>query len=108
MFEERQKLAAPLGRLRYTDEHMKTVGQSGVHTQDAHSVNFDDLLETKAWLGGPPEDTIDYLKELEERYPGLEQIVFPFPTGFTREQMKEQLTRFAAEVMPAFRKTKVA
>ena len=108
MFEERQKLAAPLGMLRYTDEQMKAVGPSGVETPNASGVDFDKLLETKAWLGGPSKDIIDYLKELEERFPGLEQVVLPFPTGFTREQMKEQLTRFAEEVMPAFRKTKVA
>jgi hypothetical protein len=45
---------------------------------------------------------IDYLKDIEARYPGLEHIMLGFPFGATAAQFKGQLTRFAQEVMPAF------
>ena len=71
-------------------------------THIAAGVDFEEVLEKRAWFAGSPEQTIDYLKELEHKYPGLENIMIGFPMGATKEQMKEQLTRFSKEVMPAF------
>ena len=48
-------------------------------------------------------DTAHLLEELEGKYTGLEQILIAFPMGATQSQFREQLTRFAKEVMPAFR-----
>ena len=44
---------------------------------------------------------------MEEKYPGLEQIMLGFPMGSTADQFKEQITRFAKEGMPAFVPQKV-
>ena len=44
-----------------------------------------------------------YLKEVEARYPGLQEIMFAFAIGTPRAMMIEQLERFAREVIPAFR-----
>jgi hypothetical protein len=46
------------------------------------------------------------LKELEDEYPGLEQIVLHWPEGMPAEDWIEQLRMFASDVMPAF--TRVA
>jgi len=108
IFEEHVKFAAPLGMLRYTDEHMKAVGPGGAARHIAASANFDEVLQTRAWLCGTPEDTVAYLEEIEARYPGVEQIAIAFPMGATTAQFKEQVTRFAKEVMPAFQKSKVS
>jgi hypothetical protein len=102
LFEEHVKFAAPLGMLRYSDEQMQATGPAGVARHIAAGTNFRAVLEKRAWFAGTPEETITYLKELEDKYPGLEQILIAFPMGSTKAQFKEQLTRFAREVMPAF------
>ena len=102
LFEEHVKFAAPLGMLRYTDEQMKEIGPGGVARHIAAGNDFRDVLNKRAWFAGDADSTISYLKEIEEKYPGVEQIMIGFPMGETKAQFKEQLTRFAKEVMPAF------
>ena len=103
LFEEHVKFAAPLGMLRYTDDQMKEIGPGGVGRHIAAGNDFRDVLNKRAWFAGDTNSTISYLKEIEEKYPGIEQIMIGFPMGETKAQFKEQLTRFAKEVMPAFR-----
>jgi len=103
LFEEHVKFAAPLGMLRYSDEQMKDVGPGGAARHIASGSSFREVLDKKAWFAGTSEDTIAYLKEFEEKYPGLEHIVLGFPMGASAAQFKEQLTRFAKEVIPSFR-----
>ena len=108
LFEEHVKFAAPLGMLRYTDEQMEALGPGGVARHIAAGNDFDDVLDKKAWFAGSPEETIAYLKGIEEQYPGLEHVMIGFPMGETKAQFKEQLTRFAKEVIPAFKPQGVA
>jgi alkanesulfonate monooxygenase SsuD/methylene tetrahydromethanopterin reductase-like flavin-dependent oxidoreductase (luciferase family) len=103
LFEEHVKFAAPLGMLRYNQEQMRATGPAGVATHLAAGSNFREVIDNRAWFAGSPEDTIDYLKEIEEKYPGLEQVIIGFPMGESKAQFTQQITRFAREVMPAFR-----
>jgi hypothetical protein len=41
---------------------------------------------------------------MEARYPGLDHVMIAWALGTPRALMIEQLTRFAQEVMPAFRR----
>ena len=107
LFEEHVKFAAPLGMLRYTDEQMKEIGPSGVARHIAAGTNFRKTLDKKAWFAGNPDSTIAYIKEIEEKYPGVEQIMIGFPMGQTTAGFKEQMTRFAKEVIPSFKCQKV-
>ena len=66
------------------------------------------MIDNRAWFAGSPEDTIAYLEELQDKYPGLEQIMIAFPMGATTNQFKDQMGRFAAEVIPHFKKQAVA
>jgi alkanesulfonate monooxygenase SsuD/methylene tetrahydromethanopterin reductase-like flavin-dependent oxidoreductase (luciferase family) len=102
LFEEHVKFAAPLGMLRYSDEQMEQTGPGGAARHIAAGTNFREVIEKRAWFAGNPEETIAYLREIEAKYPGLEQIMVAFPMGATVQQFKEQMTRFAKEVMPAF------
>ena len=102
MFEEHVKFAAPLGMLRYTDDQMKAVGPAGAARHIAASGNFEEVLETRAWFCGTPEDAIAHIQEIEHRYPGLEQIVIASPMGASKAQFHDQVGRIAKEVMPAF------
>ena len=103
LFEEHVKFAAPLGMLRYTEEQMKEIGPGGVARHIAAGNNFREVLDKKAWFAGDKDSTVSYLKEIEEKYPGVEQIMIGFPMGETKAQFKEQLTRFAKEVIPSFK-----
>ena len=103
MYEEYVKFSAPLGMLRNTEEQIKTVGPTGAVTHRASVTDFDEVLKKRVWFAGSPEEIIAYLKEVEEKYPGLENVLISYPMGPSSEQFKEQSTRFAREVMPAFR-----
>jgi alkanesulfonate monooxygenase SsuD/methylene tetrahydromethanopterin reductase-like flavin-dependent oxidoreductase (luciferase family) len=102
MFEEHVKFAAPLGMLRYSQEQMQEMGPTGAARHIAAGVDFEDVLQKRAWICATSDEMVDYLKDIERRYPGLEHLMLGFPFGATAAHFKEQLTRFAHEVLPAF------
>jgi alkanesulfonate monooxygenase SsuD/methylene tetrahydromethanopterin reductase-like flavin-dependent oxidoreductase (luciferase family) len=100
-FEEHAKFMAPLGMLRYSEEHVTAVAAR--QAQSPTGATLDNGVRNRSWLCGPAADIVAYLKEIEARYPGLEHVMIAWALGTPRELMLEQLTRFAREVMPAFR-----
>ncbi|GIS82455.1 MAG: hypothetical protein CM1200mP15_10870 [Dehalococcoidia bacterium] len=44
---------------------------------------------------GSSEEFVSYLKGIEEKYPGLEDVVFQWPEGMPWSEFKEQLSIFA-------------
>ena len=63
---------------------------------------IEDGVDQKAWFCGNPDDFIAFLREIEDKYPGLEDIVLQWPEGMPWSEFREQLSIFAADVMPAF------
>ena len=100
-FEEHAKVMAPLGMLRYSEEHARAVAAR--QPQSPTSATLENGVRNRSWLCGPPGDIVAYLKEVERRYPGLDHVMIGWAIGTPRALMVEQLTRFAREVMPAFR-----
>jgi alkanesulfonate monooxygenase SsuD/methylene tetrahydromethanopterin reductase-like flavin-dependent oxidoreductase (luciferase family) len=99
-FEEHAKFMGPLGMLRYSEEHVKAVAAR--QAQSPSAARLENGVANRSWLCGPPADVVAYLKEVEARYPGLEEIMIAWALGTPRAHMLEQLERFAREVMPAF------
>jgi alkanesulfonate monooxygenase SsuD/methylene tetrahydromethanopterin reductase-like flavin-dependent oxidoreductase (luciferase family) len=99
-FEEHAKFMAPLGMLRYSEEHVKAVAAR--QAQSPSGASLENGVANRSWLCGPPRDVVAYLKEVEARYPGLEHVMIAWALGTPRAVMLEQLDRFAREVMPAF------
>jgi len=99
-FEEHAKFMAPLGMLRYSEEHVTEVAAR--QAQSATAATLENGVRNRTWLCGPPGDIVAYLKELERRYPGLDHVMIAWALGTPRDLMIEQLTRFASEVMPEF------
>ncbi|PYM95023.1 MAG: hypothetical protein DME04_06060 [Candidatus Rokuibacteriota bacterium] len=91
----------PLGMLRYSEEHVKAVAAR--QPQSPTAATIENGVQNRTWLCGPAEEFITYLKEVERRYPGLEHVMVSCPLGTPRKIMKENLARFAREVMPAFK-----
>ena len=69
--------------------------------------NIEDGVQQKAWICGPPERFVEFLKETEAKYPGLEHVILHWAEGMPRDEALEQISRFAKEVMPAFQQRKV-
>jgi hypothetical protein len=62
----------------------------------------EDGVQQKAWLCGSPEYFIETLKEMEEKYPGLEDVFLQWPEGMPWSEMSDQLEIFSKEVIPVF------
>jgi len=99
-FEEHAKFMAPLGMLRYSEEHVSAV--QARQAQSATAATLENGARNRSWLCGPSRDIVAYLKEVEARYPGLEHVMIAWALSTPRAVMIEQLARFSAEVMPAF------
>ncbi len=98
--DERFKWFAPFGFVRYADDQGRPWGTPGAPTGVP---TIEEGVRQKAWLLGPPSVLIERLKEVEAAYPGLEHIMLHWAEGMPAEEWKEQLRRFAHDVIPAFR-----
>jgi alkanesulfonate monooxygenase SsuD/methylene tetrahydromethanopterin reductase-like flavin-dependent oxidoreductase (luciferase family) len=99
--DERFKWFAPFGFVRYADEQGRTWGSPGAPTTVPKLI---DGVKQKAWFCGPPQEVIDGIKSIEAKYPGLEHFMIHWAEGLSPAEFKDQLRRFAKDVMPAFRK----
>ncbi len=101
ILEEYQKMFAPLGfagdvgpeRLALLADP-STAALAGMDT-------IDDAVDSGAWLVGPPERIIEAFEELQDSYPGLEEIMVAQPVGARPSLVADQLRLFATEVMPS-------
>ncbi len=102
ILEEYQKMFAPLGFAgAVTDEQLASLADPArAHT--AGMPSMDDAVAAGSWLVGPAERLIDAFGQLQENYPGLEEVMVAQPVGARPETITEQLERFAEEVMPHF------
>ena len=103
--DERYKWFAPFGFVRYADEEGRPWGTPGA---PARPPRIEDGVEQKAWICGPPEKFVEFLREMESKYPALEHIVLHWAEGMPQREFMDQLKIFANEVMPAFRRPGVA
>ena len=99
--DERFKWFAPFGFVRYADEHGRTWGTPGA---PAGVPSLRDGVAQKAWFCGPPGHVIDGIKSVADKYPGLENFMIHWAEGMPPKEFKEQLTWFAKDVMPAFKR----
>jgi alkanesulfonate monooxygenase SsuD/methylene tetrahydromethanopterin reductase-like flavin-dependent oxidoreductase (luciferase family) len=97
--DERYKWFAPFGFVRYADEHGRSWGTPGTPTR---LPTIQDGVQQRAWLCGPPSQVIEQIREFEQRYPGLDQMMIHWAEGMPPAEFKEQLRSFARDVMPAF------
>jgi len=102
-FEENLKMFGPL-RLsrRMTEQQIKDVSDRDV-APTADLPHMEGAVSGGAFLCGPPDQVIEQLKTLEDRYPGLSRINVSQPVGTPQSVILEQLQWFAEDVMPAFK-----
>ena len=102
LFEEHAKMFAPLGFLPgLTDDQKAAIAKRGGWNQ-AGVPTVEHYMNLKSWFAGSTEDLIEYLKDLEERFPGLEYINLSTPVGTPQTKMLELFQQVGEDVMPHF------
>ena len=97
--DERYKWFAPFGFVRYSDDEGRPWGTPGAPARVPH---IEDGVDQKAWYCGPAAGFIDFLEDLQNKYPGLEHIILHWPEGTPWPAFRDQLDMFSREVMPHF------
>ena len=103
-YEEWQKMFGPLGFVPgLTDEQVGALADPR-RAPLAGLPTLNDAVRAGSWLCGPPELIIERLMEIQEAYPGMEDMrVGSVVDGSSATTMVEQLEWFSKEVMPAFK-----
>ena len=103
-FEENLKMFAPLGFVRgLSDEQISALGR-GPAARSAGLPTIEDAVKSGAWLVGPSELVTERLMELQDRYPGLQEVNVGASVMSTEQSViLEQLDVFGKEVMPTFK-----
>jgi len=102
-FEEWLKMFAPLGFVPgLSDDQVRAIATPALARQTALPT-LRDAVKSGSWLVGPPERIAERLFELQDRYPGLEQVHVGQVVGTPLAVILEQLEWFARAVMPLFK-----
>ena len=105
-FNEHMKMFGPLIFVNLSDDQIDALcDPKRAPTADLPTI--EQAVESVAWLCGPPDLIVEQLMDVQERYPGLEQVNIGNSVGMPQSLILEQLEWFAKDVMPAF-KSKVA
>ena len=106
-FEENMKMFAPLGFVPgLRPEQIEALGDPK-RARAANPPTLRHAVKAGSWLIGPPELITEQLMEIQHKYPGLEVVNVGQVVGTPQAVILEQLERFAAQVMPAFKKPRV-
>ena len=101
-FEEAMKFAAPLGLMQLGPEQIAAVANPG-SARGVELPTLEAAVANKVWLCGPPESIVEHLKSVEAKYPGVERVNLGSVMGMPQAVFKNQLTKFAEGVLPAFK-----
>jgi alkanesulfonate monooxygenase SsuD/methylene tetrahydromethanopterin reductase-like flavin-dependent oxidoreductase (luciferase family) len=101
-YEENLKMFGPLRLVRALSDEQIDVMSDPTRAPYANLPRIEDAIKAGGVLCGSPEQIIEHLKGLEERYPGLERVMVSLSVGVPQTVILEQLERFATEVLPAF------
>ncbi|HET6195718.1 MAG TPA: LLM class flavin-dependent oxidoreductase [Acetobacteraceae bacterium] len=107
-YEENMKMFGELRLVRALSDEQIEIMRDPKRAPAAKLPRIEDAVAAGGFLTGNAQEIIDHLKALEQKYPALERISVSLSVGVPKSEALEQLQRFAEEVMPAFRKAKVA
>jgi alkanesulfonate monooxygenase SsuD/methylene tetrahydromethanopterin reductase-like flavin-dependent oxidoreductase (luciferase family) len=102
LFEENMKMFAPLGFVRgLTDDQISAVADP-TRARKANLPTLEDAVKAGSWLCGPPEHIAERLADVQDRYPGLQEVNMGNVVGTPQKVILEQLEWFSKDVMPKF------
>lgn len=102
-YEENMKMFGELRLVRALTEEQIAAMRDPRLAAGIKLPRIEDAVAAGGFLAGTPADIIGHLKQVEARYPGLNRVSCSLALGTPLNVALEQLTRFAQEVMPAFR-----
>jgi alkanesulfonate monooxygenase SsuD/methylene tetrahydromethanopterin reductase-like flavin-dependent oxidoreductase (luciferase family) len=106
-YEENMKMFGELRLVRAMTEEQIEIMRDPKRAPTAKLPRIEDAVAAGGFLCGPPEQMIEHLKQLEKMYPGLDRVSVSASVGVPEAVVLEQLDRFAKEVMPAFKNSKI-
>jgi alkanesulfonate monooxygenase SsuD/methylene tetrahydromethanopterin reductase-like flavin-dependent oxidoreductase (luciferase family) len=107
-FQEWMKMFAPLGFVPgLSEEQVRALADPRL-APSANLPTLEEAVEAGAWFVGPPSRLVERIQELQELFPGLEEVHVGQVVGTDERVILEQLDRFATDVMPAFKRAPVA
>src|SRR6185312_4434441 len=106
-YEENMKMFGELRLVRAMTEEQIEIMRDPKLAPTAKLPRIEDAVANGGFLCGTPDDLVEHLKKLEEKYPALDRVSVSLSVGVPKAVCLEQLERFAAEVMPAFKGAKV-
>jgi alkanesulfonate monooxygenase SsuD/methylene tetrahydromethanopterin reductase-like flavin-dependent oxidoreductase (luciferase family) len=101
--EERIKMFGPLGFVPgLTPQQLEALGDPR-RARGAGLPTIEDGVRSGSWFCGPPEQVTEQILEIQDRYPGLEEINIGVTNmGMPLKATLEQLEWFGREVLPRF------
>ena len=97
-YEEHAKMFAPLGFLgKLEADQVDALARRG-DWSEARLPSLEHACDRGAWYCGPPDGFLEFLQELGDKFPGLEDINVQSSMGTPLEVMLEQLQWFAEDV----------
>ncbi len=107
-YEENMKMFGELRLVRaLTEEQIEAMRHRQPSVPPVPLPRIEEAIASGGFLCGSPAQIIDHLKALEAKYPALDRISVSLSVGVPKSVALEQLERFATEVMPAFRRSRV-
>jgi alkanesulfonate monooxygenase SsuD/methylene tetrahydromethanopterin reductase-like flavin-dependent oxidoreductase (luciferase family) len=107
-YEENMKMFGELRLVRAMTDEQIEIMRDPKRAPGAKLPRIEDAVNAGGFLCGSPQQIIDHLKALEEKYPALDRVSVSLSVGVPKSVALEQLQRFGEEVMPAFQKARVA
>jgi alkanesulfonate monooxygenase SsuD/methylene tetrahydromethanopterin reductase-like flavin-dependent oxidoreductase (luciferase family) len=106
-YEENMKMFGELRLNRAMTDEQIEIMRDPKRAPAARLPRIEDAVNAGGFLTGSPNEIIDFLKNLEKAYPGLDRISISPSLGVPQSVILEQVERFAKEVMPAFKTAKI-
>ncbi len=107
-YEENMKMFGELRLVRALSDEQIAAMRDPKLAATTKLPRIEDAVAAGGFLAGTAADIIETLKAVEKRYPGLDRVSCGMPLGTPLAVALEQLTRFAKEVMPAFKGSEMA
>ena len=103
-WEEFMKMFAPLGFMPYLSDDQLTGLADPRRARLVGLPTIEDALERGSFLCGPPEYIKERLMEIQDAYPGVQEVMIGAPAATMPEKLiLEQLEWMGKEVMPVFK-----
>jgi alkanesulfonate monooxygenase SsuD/methylene tetrahydromethanopterin reductase-like flavin-dependent oxidoreductase (luciferase family) len=104
-YEENMKMFGELRLVRALTDEQIEIMRDPRRAPHAKLPRVEDAINSGGFLCGSADQIVEHLKNLEQRYPGLDRVSVSLSVGVPKAVCLEQLERFGKEVLPAFRQT---